>query len=292
MKNVREHAMRKSSICLFVSLIVLGFFFACAAGTVSYGSPDSGVLLRWHLDAGSVNEYDFNSDSVQNIEMMGNVMEQSTTIKSKIRHKIAEVSEAQITHDFSYAALDITSSSMQGETSVDTRKLIGESMLVSTLDTGMDLKLITKDFPASESGMPLEMTFMSIIAEFPEQRVKIQDTWNAKQNLRIDKGTTFSEGNSDNNYTLAGFENKMGFECAKILIKSEISMSAAIEQQGMVIDMQGELTADGTIYFAYNEGMIVEYVSESTGDIVGTIASMGMTFPVTVEEKSVFTLLQ
>jgi hypothetical protein len=119
-------------------------------------------------------------------------------------------------------------------------------------------------------GQSIEMTQglqQQFQALLPSQEVDIGSSWTTEQSQEI---PDFGEMKFQTKYTLAGFERVKGYDCARIDLNMTGSVigkgtggaGAAEEMAGlpfedMSMDLSGNLSGDGVVYFAPDEGKLI-----------------------------------
>ncbi|MBC8180667.1 hypothetical protein H8E88_06030 [candidate division KSB1 bacterium] len=136
--------------------------------------------------------------------------------------------------------------------------------------------------------------------QLPDKQIKVGDSWTEdyKEPAR-DAGGFMGRLSQDrkvdgkSKYTVIGEEDKNGLNCYHIKVESEYSIESQGSMRGNEFntEREGESTAD--IWFAYKEGILVEYTqsdfSESTTAISG---EMNRTMASSGESKSTLKLVK
>ena len=92
-------------------------------------------------------------------------------------------------------------------------------------------------------------------------------------------------------YTLVEPTERFGYKCYKITSKGTTSYQGKGQMMGMSMFTEGTGTVNGTIYFAPEEGILVESESTSQQELTSAVTGQqNMTIPISQSVKSSTTL--
>jgi hypothetical protein len=189
-------------------------------------------------------------------------------------------------------SLEASMKNVQGEFSADTDDVAGATfdMTLSALGKEVDLE----GAEAIEYGIgplgdrSIKADFEGAFPDLAGRPVKIGDSWAASDTVNIDQGNSQIVIVSDGINTLDGYETLDGLECARVLVDVTGTITGEGEQMGAPLVFDGTLTGTETWYFAYKEGVLVEWSADLTSDIMVTVQA-GQEMKVPIEGTMKFT---
>ncbi len=199
-------------------------------------------------------------------------------------------------YEFGKRSQDMLSS--EGSDSTDFSDLIGKKVQFVLLPNGKaegfegfeNLPEIT----SSGGGELNEETYIlgvkTTFPLLPDKPIKFGDTWTDTQVMDIPQGGSVLVSEYNFTYTLIEETEKDGFDCLKIEVTGTSRLSGDFEQGGMALYIEREETSTGTLYFAYKEGMIISSESESLGEGIINVPSLGAEIPETITSKGSLTV--
>lgn len=203
-----------------------------------------------------------------------------------------------LTLEYEFGARSQNMDSAMGSDSTDFSELIGQKVKFVLLPNGKvegfegfdTLPVIT-----SSSGDELneETYILAVKTTFPllpDKPVKFGDTWTDNQVMDIPQSGSILKLENDYTYTLIEEVKKDGFDCLKIEMTGTSNLIGDFEQEGMALSIERDTISTGTIYFAYKEGMLISFESESRGEAIITVPSIGMDIPQTMVSKGSLTV--
>ncbi|MFO7732783.1 MAG: hypothetical protein R6X21_03945 [Candidatus Aminicenantes bacterium] len=281
--------MKKSSlthgrIALAAGLAVV---LILAAGATFAGSPAAAaaaasVTLEYKMPSGQVLRYQTKEDQRQIIDMMGQVVESTSSSASKFSVQSKGRQDKNHLLGVTIDEMTINISGMQGDMSPDMAPVLGKGfdMVLSPLGVEVDVsgaKALTYD--SADGTRNLSSGFKVFFPDLPGKPVKVGDTWPTKYTIEEQTDSVDIRIDIDSVNTLDGFETVDGMECARITAKNTGTITGTGSQQGQELQFSGTLTGTDTWFFAVKEGLYVGSKGESGGDM--TIAVAGMTIPAT-----------
>lgn len=292
---MKKRSITPGRLVMAVGIAAVLILAACAthAGPSASRASDASaagraeVVLEYKMPEGRVLRYQTNEESREILDVMGQVVETTSTTTSAFSIEAKGLKDSN--HLLGVTIDDMSSSiaSMMGDMSPDMKPVIGKSfdMVVSPLGIEIDVsgaEALTYESPSGTSN--LASGFKVFFFDLPGKPVKAGDSWptnfvieekNDAMNVRIDMQSV---------NTLEGFETVDGMECARIIAKNTGTISGTGFQQGMDFEISGTITGTETWYFAPKEGLYVKSKGEYGGDIM--VSASGMTFPMTQTRTS------
>lgn len=293
------HRKQKRHIWLILAPLVFGLCFlsGCTSKTVNvWGNPDTGLILKYRFPEGQSLTYESSTELVQTLDIMGQIQEvegkSSDTVSFESKGKKDNNLQLKVT----LQAMDAYYASSQGELSPDTSQAVGKSFDLILSPAGKELELLgveeLKIDMDSDGIRDLSGDFQDRFPDLAENPVKLGDSWTSTVPVTQTRSNGESTLNFVNTYTLEGFETVEGYECVKIIVKTQGTYEGTTNQQGMELLSEGELTGSGTFYFAYKEGIFVKMTSDGTSDGMIIVSSQGLEIPQTQEIKSEVKLIK
>ncbi len=132
-----------------------------------------------------------------------------------------------------------------------------------------------------------KLAFKRLLRELPDRPVDLGDTWTK---VTIDSISVMGmklNVTTDPKFTLVGEEEMLGYKCLKVTYTGNVSVEGKGSQMGNEFFFEGSGKAEGTFYFAPEEGLLVS--EEVITDQEMTIAISGqvnMTIPQTTSTHS------
>ncbi len=272
----------------YKTLLIVMTVTACLMLGFGYGEQGNTYTLKYSTEAGKTFNYSVSGSGEQEIDAMGNIQSVTSTSDGKATVKVVKAAGGKITFDMSFTEMSAIQESDMDSQDADLSESIGTSLILETGERGENPNLTNvKDLPVPEGNpVPLSVGLMGLVIELPDKPVKINDTWTSIQKLDFETavGTVTSETNY--NFTLAGTEQKNGFDCVKITGKAEGKSTGSAVAQGMDFDMEIEDNSTFTIFFAHKEGVIVELEGNTNSEIIADIAAVGMTITISASENT------
>jgi len=236
------------------------------------------------------------SDVEQLMNQMGN--EISTLIKGGFEGAVKVLKsdpEKGISMEMEYKDMTQTMESAMGGGSSDFTELIGKKVnftlspigkIIQTegFDKLPEITLVNQEKLREETYlMQVSGNFMAL----PEKPVKPGATWTDElvENIPM-PGDGNLKVTTHFTYKLLEQTEYNGFNCVKINAELSQTLSGNFEQQGMLLTMDMKGKGNGTIYFAYEKGMVINSETTSLLDGVVFVEAAGMEIPIVNESKS------
>ena len=277
---MKKRSLIRGRLVLASAILVLAAGAVLAA--VASGTPAASVTLEYKMPSGQVLRYETKEDQRQIIDMMGQVVETSSSSASKFSVQAKGRQDKNHLLGVTVAEMTINISGMQGDMSPDMAAVLGKGfdMVLSPLGVEVDVTgAKALKYESADGTRDLSPGFKVFFPDLPGKPVKIGDTWPAKSTIEEQTDSMNIRIDFDIVHTLDGFETVDGMECARIKTKNTGTINGTGSQQGMELQISGTLTGTDTWFFAVKEGLYVGSKGESGGDM--TIAAGDMTIPAT-----------
>jgi hypothetical protein len=289
---IRKSNSSRLAFCAALIILIL-CLVGCAARKPVFGDPETGLILTYRMAPDQIWKYTSTTNQNMNMEVMGNTMDTETliykafTVRGKGMDKEKNLKIEMVVDSMSMKII-----SPNGKQTIDTSPVIGKWFGLTLSPYGKELEFTGNDSIALKFGgmggeeRNVKSFFREAFGDLPEEPVKIGDIWTTEDKVSENQSGMDINVNSENVYTLAGFEVVDGLDCAKITIETTGALDGAGEQMGMDLTFEGDIESTSTFYFAYKEGYFVKVSAETFME--GTIAASGaqnMTIPMTQESK-------
>ena len=277
-------------VCI-VSLVGQG----CASKKKIWGSPESGLILKYKAPESQRLSYQKLSDFTQKMEISGQNIEVKALQDFYYSMDQNNVNDQKINCSITIDSVDYSITSPRGQINPDMSSILGENFHLDMTSLGYEENLDeAKAIKYSIEGEEQSVVtiFSALFPQLPDYPVKVGDTWKSvdtvyEENSRGDLMLVFHNFN-----TLVSLENIKGLDCVKVDTKVTGSMSGGGKQEDVTYDYDGEIEGTGTWYFAYKEGLLVEEKGEGTGHGNLIVPSRDLTIPMTREFRVEHTLLR
>jgi hypothetical protein len=263
--------IRRRSVRLAIALastIAVCLLAGCAARTVGYGDPDSGVIREYRMPQGQPLTYEVKNVMEQTMDFQG----QSVGTESNMMTLISMTPKGMKgkRHDVTITIDDMSVDigTPQADLTPDLSGVIGQSFDMSLSVLGVEGNFPEPDviqYDLGPGGKRSAIAGMKMM--FPElagRRVKIGDTWTTKDGFSEAAETATVHMSFELVNTLAGFETIDGYECAKVTTTFTGTMEGKGTEGPADWTSEGTLSGESTWYFAYKEGI---FVADSTKGI-------------------------
>ena len=266
---------------LITLLVVTLFFIGCS----------SGIRLQYSGTPGEIRKYEISTDLDQTMEMMGNEMNFATQVVNFISEKINQVDKAgTISVSMTYDSVEFNTTNPQikaaeGKIQEMLGNFKGKEINSKISEQGKILESSSPDSLIPDQMRQIfssEQTFSALYPEFPQQPVKIGDSWDVEKTTPISAGGFEMKITTKNKYTLLGKEKQDQATFLKIKFTGSVQFDGKGEQMGMQMVMEGDGDTKGEFLYYEKEGMYQSGTSETNMDM--TIAMTGaqnMTIPMT-----------
>ena len=287
----------------FISILLIAFIPVIA-------NAQSGTTLTYKANEGDILQYTSTRQNIRTTERQGESSE-FTTKRSYNFQLEAEKSDSLLTFVLTVDKFDISSEGGRGRgfQPFEAEAIKGKRIRVKITPQGEQREITAIDsIPMSERGErrgdrpgrerrgnPLNQLRMNLY-QVPARSVKVGDSWNEPYKDTNQSGGFFGRFAQDQEvkgktkYTVLGEEKKQGLDCLHIKIESSYSRSFEGERRGNKISSETEGETNSEIWFAPNEGILVEYMQDDFSE--GTTAFSGRTMPSSNESTYSLKLLE
>lgn len=275
------------SLALLTLLIAL--LTGCAAKKQLWGDPKSGLILEYRMPEDKDLKYHFSSKMVQNMEVMGQSMENLVDVDIFF----AAGSKTSDNGNFDLQmTIDSSSTNMQtpqGNMSPDMGAILGKQFQMILSPLGKELELngaddLTYEIQGEERS--LASNFQTIFPDLAGKPVKVGDSWTTHDTINVNEGGTNLQMTIVSENTLAGLEIVDGRECAKITATATGKLTGTGFQRGADLAFDGDIKSDDVWYFAYKEGVFTRSLSDAiTESTINVTGPADMSIPMTMKTK-------
>jgi len=279
------------------SLILI--LLSCAGKKpLAWGDAETGFILSYRPGKSDIYVYERTRESSNTMERGGQSFE--TTSSSKLVFQLeTEKIDSLISFILTVDTIGYSFESSRGTQTMDFGDIKGKKVraTITPDGTGHDIVPIDSLPTPKMDDRPMEggvTGWMAVnLFKTPDRPVKIGDSWtDAKLDTNTHDDTTRQStrtfiNDSRATYTVVGEEEKMGLTCLHIQIDTEYSTQSWGSMRGTDISSEGEGETSSHAWFAYKEGVLVEYNTNTFYE--GTTAfsgQMNMTSPNSNETKS------
>jgi hypothetical protein len=221
----------------------------------SLGCGERPFKLRLKFKPGDVYKYKVTQDSATVTEFMGKKMEMPSKTEVTLTQKVDRVEKG-------VAEITITCDSYDMEMNIGGRKIpntMGSSMVgkQTPMKLGENGEVIEPKGLQSMvalqglGGTDINNVLFSLYPKFPEQKLKVGDTWTQKEELPQSQMKVTVESK----YTFTKREEKNGHPCAVLDYTISMNVQGGDESD---MKMKGTGTGAGKTYVAYEKGLLVE----------------------------------
>jgi len=270
----------------------------------TWGNSENGYVLSYRPGVGDIYFYEKTTEGANTMERSGQSFE--TTSSSKFVFQLeTEKIDSLISFILTVDTIGYSFESSRGTQIMDFGNIKGKKARATITQEGGGHDIVPIDsLPTPQiDGRTMEADARAWLAvnlfKIPERPIKIGDSWTeAKLDTNTHEDTTRQStrtfiNDSQAMYTVIAEEEKMGLTCLHIQVDTEYSAQSWGTMRGTEINSEGEGETTSHAWFAYKEGILVEYNSDTFYE--GTTAfsgQMNMTSPSSNESKSSLKLLR
>jgi hypothetical protein len=289
-QKLNQFVLLVISICI-VSLVGQG----CASKKKIWGSPETGLILKYKAPENERLSYQKSSDFTQTMEISGQNIEVKALQDFYYSMDQKNVNDQKINCSITIDSVDYSISSPRGQMNPDMSSIIGESFNMDLTSLGYEENLDeAKAIKYSLEGEEQSVVtiFSALFPQLPDHPVKVGDSWKSVDTVYEESGRGDLMLIFHNFNTLVSLENVKGLDCVKVDTKVTGSMSGGGKQEDVTYDYDGEIEGAGTWYFAYKEGLLVEEKGEGTGHGTLIVPARDMKIPMAREFRIEHTLMR
>ena len=207
---------------------------ALALAILTSGAAQAGVVLKYQAEAGDKASYQMLMEG--NTTVFVGDRQQKTQLSTEIFLK-QEVDEVQQS-----GVIGMTTTIESGRINVN-----GVPSVIPNVGQRVKTNMHPNGAIIDTQGMNQNLNLSQMQLIFPAEEIEVGSTWSNEIPPSLQVPVPLSV-----TYKVVGFETIKGFKCIKIL--SQVRSGAKANIEGLKLDVQ----ADGTIYFAYEKGMMVK----------------------------------
>lgn len=281
---------------LILPILILIILVGCASKKNIWGDTKTGLNLTYRMDKNQFLQYQMSTDQIQNLEIMGQSMQNITEMESQFSIQLDKIQEENLNLDITVDSMMITINSMQGDFSPDLSSVIGKGFQLVLSPLGEELEFIgidTLQFSVRPGDIrDLKSTFRTLFPDLPDKPIKKGDTWTDIDDFKIQEGNVNVHLVIESENRLSGFETINGLECIQVTAPFKGTMEGEGDQMGNDLKFKGNLNGQSTWNFAYKKGLFVNMTTDFT--LTGEIEMSGgqnMTIPMIQETKVVIHLI-
>ena len=287
--------MKQAKLSMLIgALAILALLAGCGAGNkMVTGTPETGLNLMYVLNPGETLQYRNAVQANTSMEMMGQTMDIKSQNLSRYTLTGQTMDRATgITAQIVVDSLTMSVESMQGNQSPDLTPLTGKPFVLQLTPQGEEtfsgadsLKISLGQAGGGEQDVTTLLRNM--FPDLPKQAIKIGDTWTTSDTLVTPQMGAEVTVISNGTHKFEGIEVVDGEPCVKIVSTIEGTLDGAGEQMGAAVTIEGDLSGESTVRFAYQKGQLVDMIYKSVME--GSAAVSGaanMTIPMSVESVS------
>jgi len=265
-------------------ILFLCVLSGCTVKTANiWGSPETGLILKYQMPEGQVLKYESVSTMTQTLDIMGQIQE----VEGETTSSVTFTSRGQSGSNHELTAtlnkMDMYFATSQGEITPDTNEAVGKSFEIILSPTGNELELIgitdLKIDMGPDGIQDLSGEFQDSFPDLAENPVKIGDTWTSTVPITQTSSNGVSTMTFTNVYTLEGFEEMDGHECVKLSIDTTGTLEGTTEQGGMELISEATIEGTGICHFAYKEGIFIKIIAEGVAEGTIFISSQNLEIP-------------
>ena len=276
---------------LFLSLIALliTLLAGCAAKRQLWGDPKSGLILEYRLPEDKSLNYHFSSQMTQNMEVMGQSMENLVDVDIFFGAKSKAVENGNFDLHITVDSAGATMQTPRGDLSPDMNAISGKQFQLLLSPLGKELALNGADeltYEIQGGKRSLASNFQTIFPDLAGKPVKVGDSWTTHDTINVNEGDTNLQMTFVSENTLAGLEIIDGHECAKITGTSIGKLTGTGSERGANLAFAGDIKSSDVWYFAYKEGFFMRSLSDATTESIVTVSGpTDMEIPMTMKTK-------
>jgi len=284
---------------LVVAILLIGFIPVIA-------HAQSGTTLTYKANEGDILKYESFRQDIRTSERQGESSEFITKRSYNFQLQ-AEKIDSLLTFVVTVTNFDISSEGGRGRgfQPFDAEAIKGKRVRVTLTPQGEQREISAIDSiptPArgdrpgrGPRGNPLNQLRINFF-QLPARSVKVGDSWTDPYQDINQSGGFFGRFAQDQEvkgktkFTVLGEENRHGLNCFHIKIESSYSRSFEGEMRGNKMSSESEGETSSEIWFAPQEGILVEYIQDDFSE--GTTAFSGRTMPNSDEAKFSLKLIE
>jgi hypothetical protein len=284
-----------------IAFVLIGLlFFGCATKVPIWGNENVGFNLKYQLDNNQKLNYETSSKSKTNVIIMGNATttDDDTLIQFSLvgtQAKNPDQLSSQVTIDDMKMTSVQSAMGESAELERDLSKVIGNSFDLTFSPQGREIDLsgvekLTIDMgPMGGGEQSLRDRFKNILPDLSNDPVKIGDTWTSttEEKTPIGVGDASAKVTTDTTSKIEGFDTINEYQCLRVNSHTTGTIEGSGETMNTTVTIKGDITSEGTWYFAYEEGLLIKSLSDSRVKIDIQIGGdQGIKYTLDVKDES------
>lgn len=258
-----------------------------------WGSAETGYILSYRPKVGDVFVYKRTMEGSGTYERMGQTFESTSSRKFMFQLETEKVQDTLNTFILTVDTIGFFIESVRGKQEMDYGDIKGKRVRVTIIPKGekREITLIDSLQTPEMDGRPMpgDPKDQLIVGFFetPDKSIKIGDSWTeTKLDTSTRSDTTMQIDQThitdrEIKYMVLGEEKKMGLDCLHIRSDSKYATQSWGTIRGSEMNSEGEGESSSHIWFAYKEGILVEFTVDNfyegtqafSGQMSGTSAS-------------------
>ena len=291
----------------FIAFVLIGLLlFGCAGKEIPiWGNEEAGFNLQYRLNDGQKLNYEKSTKTNTDFNLMGN----STIIDKDILTLFSIVGtqtdspdhlSCQVTvDDMTWKEIQ-TAMGESKEIERDLSKVIGKSFDLTFSPQGREIDFagiekMTLDMGQMGGGeTSIRSMFRETLPDLSNDSVKVGETWTLTvEDMEFSRmGGVPIKLVTNGTSRIEGFDIIDGYECLKISYQGTGTIEAEGEMIGSPATIKGDISAKGTYYLAYKEGLLVKFLggTKLEADIqIGGDQGMKIMLNIETEDKEKLT---
>jgi hypothetical protein len=276
---------------LLTESILILFLFCFTSTLFAQGS----FKLQYNFEKGKV--YHYNSDGQTDItqSMMGQEMKIKVNTNLYSKMEIEDTSPDSFVSVYSLDSGKVRTTMPMRDTTMNLDNLVNKRTRLTFSKVGKIIKVEIID-SVKGSGMEIinQLRGEAYKCVFlPEKEINFGEIWNSTDLDSINMLGGKLIHHSNNDYTLVGKIDTLGYSCIKIEYKGKTTSEGSAKIMGMDLVIEGSGKNTGVIYFDLKEGIVIYSASQIDNEM--TMAATGeqnMIIPISQSTKSTVTFLE
>ena len=218
------------------------------------GCGEKAIQLKLTFNEGDEYKYQLTQDSVTTTEFMGKKMEMPSKTEITLTQKVEKIdqgiAEVNVTYDTFEMEMNVGGKQIPSNMG---KSMVGKTSTMKIRENGeiVEPQGIKAMVGLQGLGSDIKNVFFSLYPQFPENKLKVGDSWTQKQELpQAQMGVVI-----ESQYTLARLEKKNEHDCAVLDYTISMTIEGGDETK---MNMKGSGEGTGTTYFDYKKGVLVE----------------------------------
>lgn len=264
--RILKIAFRAGMPLMLAAVIALS---GCATKKAAWGSLEKGMIMKYAAVPGQDMKYRGTMSMEQKMDMMGQQFTVTADANQLFRFELLAGNENEL--EYSVTLLEMTSAihTPRGEMDAALDGAIGKSFNIIINSRGKELEIKGADDIRYDYGMgdmkSISGDVEAFFPDLPGYPVRPGDSWESTDSVNENSTSTEMLLVFNNINTFEKLETVGGHECMKINVSYKGTIEGEGSQDGMELFTTGELSGEGSWYYAYKEGIFVKQEMEGIG---------------------------